>query len=231
MNRFLSSYRLRATGAAALAAAVLLFAAPTLSSAATYSLSFTGTVTGTFPESGGDVFAASGIVVGDAVSGTLTFDPLSESPNLMFPGQNHFVEPSATYTFRVTHPGAADLSFTETSFGVVDTIGAAAGKKIVLEGESTQKDLQVSFQTSVPPLQPPLASLAGLPDTPTGIMALLAGSPVSARGIFRLIDFGAVTFDIAFTPATTPIPATLPLFMSALGGLGFVGWRRRAARA
>jgi len=29
--------------------------------------------------------------------------------------------------------------------------------------------------------------------------------------------------------ATTPIPATLPLFASALGGLGFAGWRRRKA--
>jgi hypothetical protein len=27
--------------------------------------------------------------------------------------------------------------------------------------------------------------------------------------------------------AATPIPAALPLFVSALGGLGFVGWRRR----
>jgi hypothetical protein len=27
--------------------------------------------------------------------------------------------------------------------------------------------------------------------------------------------------------ATTPIPATLPLFASALGGLGFAGWKRR----
>ena len=27
--------------------------------------------------------------------------------------------------------------------------------------------------------------------------------------------------------ASTPIPAALPLFASALGGLGFVGWRRR----
>ncbi len=30
--------------------------------------------------------------------------------------------------------------------------------------------------------------------------------------------------------ATTPIPAALPLFASALGGLGFFGWRRRTAR-
>ena len=43
----------------------------------------------------------------------------------------------------------------------------------------------------------------------------------------------AETFN--FSSATTPIPATLPLLVSALGGLGFIGWRRRrvdaAARA
>ena len=37
------------------------------------------------------------------------------------------------------------------------------------------------------------------------------------------------TFSGTMTPltATTPIPATLPLFASGLGGLGFLGWRRR----
>ena len=29
----------------------------------------------------------------------------------------------------------------------------------------------------------------------------------------------------------TPIPAALPLFVSALGGLGYLGWRRRKAAA
>jgi hypothetical protein len=100
--------------------------------------------------------------------------------------------------------------------------------KIVLEGESNAKDLQLTFQTGTPPSQSPLVSLAALPDTSTGIMALLAGSPVFARGLFRLTGFGEVTFDIDFTPATTPIPATLPLFVSALGALGFLTKRRRS---
>jgi hypothetical protein len=41
-------------------------------------------------------------------------------------------------------------------------------------------------------------------------------------------------FDLAYVEglagssvATTPIPGALPLFASALGGLGFVGWRRK----
>lgn len=49
-----------------------------------------------------------------------------------------------------------------------------------------------------------------------------------ASGDFAIASSGG-TFSlttIALT-ATTPIPAALPLFASALGGLGFVGWRRR----
>jgi len=34
-----------------------------------------------------------------------------------------------------------------------------------------------------------------------------------------------VIYDV--TVATTPIPAALPLFASALGGIGFIGWKRR----
>jgi hypothetical protein len=36
---------------------------------------------------------------------------------------------------------------------------------------------------------------------------------------------------IAQNVATTPIPAALPLFISALGGMGLIGWRRRKSAA
>lgn len=58
-------------------------------------------------------------------------------------------------------------------------------------------------------------------------------NPLLIDGLSR--DFSAVTPpDISNTSialATTPIPAALSLFVSALGGLGFAGWRgRRHAR-
>ncbi|MDQ7246536.1 hypothetical protein [Dongia sedimenti] len=44
-----------------------------------------------------------------------------------------------------------------------------------------------------------------------------------------VLDFGALT--VAAVPiSTTPIPATLPLMVSALGTVGFLGWRRRRAK-
>jgi hypothetical protein len=36
--------------------------------------------------------------------------------------------------------------------------------------------------------------------------------------------FGSITYDLAF--ATTPVPPALPLFVSAVGGLGLLAWRR-----
>lgn len=64
-------------------------------------------------------------------------------------------------------------------------------------------------------------------------------APHFSPGIF------AITFDNHASPvpgpyigtltvatiAATPIPAALPLFASALGGIGFIGWRRRKKAA
>lgn len=52
-----------------------------------------------------------------------------------------------------------------------------------------------------------------------------AGSP----GFFDSSN-GSVHVE-AFNTTVTPIPAALPLFLSAIGGLGFVGWRRRKSAA
>lgn len=47
------------------------------------------------------------------------------------------------------------------------------------------------------------------------------------RVVLTGLDFNPTNF----TLAATPIPAALPLFISALGGLGFVGWRRKQIHA
>ena len=52
-------------------------------------------------------------------------------------------------------------------------------------------------------------------------------------GVTRTYNLPGITVTgILHQPAVTPIPAALPLFASALGGMGFVGWRRhKCARA
>ena len=58
-----------------------------------------------------------------------------------------------------------------------------------------------------------------------------------------LFDIGPGGFDIGFpgigrpgvgltgTLTSTPIPAALPLFATALGGMGWLGWRRKRTAA
>ena len=64
-------------------------------------------------------------------------------------------------------------------------------------------------------------ALAGCPDgsscSSSGLLQIEAGG----HSTFAALGFGSVTV------STTPIPATLPLMVSALGGLGFAGWRRK----
>ncbi|MDQ7250315.1 hypothetical protein [Dongia sedimenti] len=64
----------------------------------------------------------------------------------------------------------------------------------------------------------------------------LLSAPQFAPGVFNLnVTFltpvpsaATATLTVTAVPvATTPIPAALPLFMTALAGMGFVGWRRR----
>jgi hypothetical protein len=54
-------------------------------------------------------------------------------------------------------------------------------------------------------------------------------TPPGYTGTYNLP--GITVTGILHQPAVTPIPAALPLFASALGGLGFVGWKRRKRTA
>ncbi len=45
----------------------------------------------------------------------------------------------------------------------------------------------------------------------------------------RNYDSQRIPHSREFDVAPVPLPAALPLFLSALAGLGFVGWRRRTA--
>jgi hypothetical protein len=82
----------------------------------------------------------------------------------------------------------------------------------------------------------------GTNDFMLSILNFTSGSPVLAFLYYGqasiLTDiYGSTTGlvhvkQVASPPvATTPIPAALPLFISALGGMGYLGWRRRKSAA
>lgn len=73
----------------------------------------------------------------------------------------------------------------------------------------------------------------GSPATPVPFFGVISDSPIlsiilsrTATGAFQPDQ---VEFIKGISFATTPIPAALPLFSTALGGLGLLGWRRRKA--
>jgi len=138
------------------------------------------------------------------------------------------------YIFSFTLNSAADVSLTSS---------ATAGTN-VLDGHAAL------FSSSPAGTDLLLASLVDLTDT-TGLLTAgnSAGNPNLnsldainlAAGTYYLRLFGVIAGNSninshltalagTFTAvAATPIPAALPLFASALGLFGFMGWRRKAA--
>jgi hypothetical protein len=226
MRGMFERYGLRAIAAAALAFAAVLLAAPKPSAAASYTLNFTGTATEV-----GSPFTALGAAVGDSVSGTITFDPFNTLPTgIMPPAFTVFSQASAVFSFNISNPGL-DLTLFDSSDGFAAT--SSTGDQLLLSGGAGTTPgnlLMLTFEGQG--TGGGLTSLAGLPTTSDGIISFLGGGLGQASGVFELASGGLIKFDIDLpAPATTPIPATLPLFISALGGLGFIALRRRRGAA
>jgi hypothetical protein len=85
----------------------------------------------------------------------------------------------------------------------------------------------------------PTTQLFTLADFPSDDAAATAffGVAFAGEGLFRSPDYKYVLFTVtSFTTSTaalslTPIPAALPLMITAVAGLGFAGWRRRRQSA
>ncbi|HYD04442.1 MAG TPA: hypothetical protein VEC60_01905 [Reyranella sp.] len=218
---------LRAIAAAVLALTATLFAAATPSEAASVTLNFDGTVTST-----NGLFTVLGVTAGDAVSGSITVDPADGIVKPVF-GGTLFDLSTLSFTFHVEHPGVVDFTRTDSGASMIQDMALPGGPTyLTVTAGGAISTLLLDFETDGTG-HTPLTSLAGLPTTADGIIAMLTGATLTAAGSYDIAGYGSVGFDLNLTPVTTtPIPAALPLFGAGLAVLGFVARKqRKAARA
>lgn len=216
---------------AVVTAAFLLFAMSAASAATMTVVTYTGTVTtaidagGLFGAPGGNLAGAgyklvftidasvgsystfNGTIPDPLASGDQIFGGISAAltingQDLVFPTGG---SPNGNFAIAVHKPGAA---------GIIQQVGAMSYGSVLASLTMTNPD--PSF---------PLSVYAPATITSCPAATCLASLRVFTSFINANLGFGSVTV------ATTPVPAALPLLVSALGGLGFVGWRRRKQQA
>jgi hypothetical protein len=144
-----------------------------------------------------------------------------------------FPDPSNSYLFTLTDHAKVSGNFTATP--VIPGFSPGAVSIDVTQFPSCYPSCsQVNLANTI-------ATTDYFAFGPSGL-SLVPGSP----GLFSLADLGPGNYSLMFSGmdglsyqgsltfaavAATPIPAALPLFASALTGLGFLGWRRKKAAA
>ena len=191
--------------------------------ATTVNVTYDGTVTAW----GG----TSGVKYGDAVHGSMRFEatPIDDLPGN--PDATKFLA-TGKWTF-----SSGAYNWSKSSSGYIMSVHNPAGggtpqlaSLFYTLGSPLSDSMHLIFR-SFGSATPPLLSLDDLPPDLAAIAALLG--PLSSTGD---VSYGGAVFNFRITSAQisvseTPIPAALPLFMSALGGLGWMGYRRKALNA
>jgi hypothetical protein len=208
--------------------------------AATITATFAGTVktgldtTGVFGTPGADLAGAGyslvftiDTVVGaySTFNGTIT-DPLLSGDQIFggsaavitinghsysFAGDN---APSRNFDIAASKPGSGTLAYQVANSALIQQFNA-----FLSTSSPTGFPTSVLASTTLSSCPPATCSFFG-----SFIIPVANPSRPSLQGY---LNFGSLNVSVA----TTPIPAALPLLVSALGGLGLVGWRRRQAEA
>lgn len=214
----------------AIALAVLMIGKP--ASASTVVVNFSGTLTGI--ASGSNPLGGS---IGQAVSGTLSFGPVMGPFPITTPTTevNSYWSADTSWTFSLGGASGGGLT-TVTLFKEANPPTANFGADFFVDGTITgHHDRVLDFSIIANGADPALAplTLATIPPTLSDWAARFAVAIISSG----TLAYGGTTYSFDLTEAnvaTTPLPAALPLFLSAMLGLGVIArqrGRRVAARA
>jgi hypothetical protein len=196
----------------------------TAASAATIDLQFTGKVTFADPTPS---IPSPPPTIGDNVSFHLVYDTSAADTNAN-PGQGSYFGSITTLeaTFSgQTHtftPAQTLISVRNDSFGTDDVLFRyIPDNNAVLEFTLYFRDPTGTIFTddSIPT---DLISLQSI-----GTWGFTLAPPGAPPGLIYLFGGTSPSITVTAPVAATPVPAALPLLATALGGLGFAGWRRR----
>jgi hypothetical protein len=182
-------------------------------------VNFTGTFSSYFDS---DNPTSTHPLIHNAVTGSIVFsDSHAASPDDLTENRTQFDH--AVWNMSIS--GAPGLSFGGTeSYGVADILDLGDAVNAALFTNEINLNLDWS------PTSLPIFTLAGFPASDTAADAYYSAIMNSSGDIpYGSKNYGFSITGFTASVAATPLPATLPLFVSALAGLGFFGWRRRSA--
>src|SRR5262249_313018 len=198
----------------------------------TLTVSFTGTVTLLDDPNG-----MSGYSVNDKIGGTLTFSPITDSPTTASSTITYWTG-NASFDFPLISASGKGELYTENigdeGLGYFGFVFQTPPVINPADHTSFSSSTFLIDYTVIGSSAVPLQSLKGLPTDEASILAYLGGTLINHDAVLGGGPDPAHQFGLVFnvdslniSVASTPIPAALPLFVSALGGIGLMGWRRR----
>ncbi|MEM9473088.1 MAG: hypothetical protein AAGA00_14110, partial [Pseudomonadota bacterium] len=149
-----------------------------------------------------------------------------------------------TPTFKSENGSAPgpDIAYTYLTGGTLTGIGALDGLVLTVEAKPLDGTAAVQYGSAPLTTEGPnnknqnrgLAHWFSISNVNNGCTTTYCGGDGIADAISNLLGRqGDINLDIALDPNQNipgvPIPAALPLLMSALGFFGFMGWRRKKA--
>jgi hypothetical protein len=207
--------------------------------AATVTATFTGTVKTAFDAKG--VFGLPGTdLAGAAYSLVYKVDPVAGAYSTfngtivdpLLSGDQIFGGSAAVLTINGHSYAFVGDNAPSRNFDIAASKPGSASIAYQVANNASSSSVLVSLSVSNPPVGFPTSVLAAAAfnSCVPGSCSFFSTFNIPTTGFSFLsgtLNFGSLNVSVA----TTPIPAALPLLVSALGGLGFVGWRRRRAAA